>query len=91
MKSVITPTQHEKNEWARFADAAYASGRNSTGHRFSAAAALMNDQSMSVARFDSLQADYRAWLCFGEWPTESDGVASMAPLYMDLDGNPHYA
>ena len=64
----ITITNHEKSEWSRFAQAAYARGDNATGHRFSAAASLPTNAEMTVAHFDSLQRDYRAWLVFNEFP-----------------------
>lgn len=60
-----TPTEHEKNEWARMAQDAYAKGFNAIGHRFSAAAALPRGEKIPTARFDSLMADYRAWLIDG--------------------------
>lgn len=60
-----TPTEHEKNEWARMAQDAYAKGFNAIGHRFSAAAALPRGEKIPSARFDSLMADYRAWLIDG--------------------------
>lgn len=64
----MVPSQHEKNEWSRFATAAYANDRNDIGHRYSAAASLRNSEAMPTERFDALQADYRAWLVFNEWP-----------------------
>lgn len=64
----ITPTQHEKNEWSRMARAAYASGRNWTGHRYSAAASLPNGAKLQVCAFDTLQHNYRIWLINDEYP-----------------------
>jgi hypothetical protein len=79
---MITVTQHEKNEWSRLAKSAYASGRNEIGHRFSAAAALRNDESMEQDRFDELQSEYRAWLdaseSFAE-PKHTPGPWSVSP------------
>lgn len=66
--STITPTEHDKSEWSRMAHAAYANGRNSIGHRYSMAATLCRNEPMRVDRFDELQAGYRAWLCFNEFP-----------------------
>lgn len=66
-KLAVHPTNHEKREWSRMAQAAYASDHNTIGHRFSAAASLPHDATMPIDRFDSLQRDYRAWLCFNEW------------------------
>lgn len=62
----VTPTEHEKREWSRMAQAAYAADRNDIGHRFSGAAALRVGEAMLVAAFDALQTEYRAWLTFGE-------------------------
>lgn len=61
----MTPTQHEKNEWFRLATAAFAAGRNSMGCRFSGAACGPDGTRMATATYDSLQADYRAWLIGG--------------------------
>ena len=55
---------NEANEWARMAQAAYASGRNSIGHRYSVAATWRSKQ-MPLRQWDSLQADYRSWLIDG--------------------------
>lgn len=67
---MITITQHEKDEWSRFAQAAYARRLVAVGHRFSAAASLPNGARMPVQQFDSLMRDYRAWLCFNVFPAE---------------------
>jgi hypothetical protein len=40
---VMHPTQHEKNEWSRMAQAAYREGHNSIGHTYSIATRLMTD------------------------------------------------
>ena len=61
----VLTTNHERAEWSRMAKAAYASGHNATGHRFSVAATQL---SMPLARFDSLQADYRSWLIDNQYP-----------------------
>lgn len=66
---MITPTQHEKNEWSRLATDAYKAGANQIGHRYSAAAATMNGQQISTARYDALQGPYRAWLIDGTMPS----------------------
>lgn len=47
------------------AQAAYASGRNQIGHRFSGKAALLNDVAIPISTFDELQSEYRAWLIDG--------------------------
>lgn len=67
---MITPNQHEKNEWARFAGALYARRLNLHGHIFSRFAALHTDQQMAVWMYDSLQSQYREWLCFDKYPEE---------------------
>jgi hypothetical protein len=63
--STIQPTQHEKNEWSRLAQWAYARSWNDIGHRYSAAASLRHADTMDVRRFDQLQKLYRYWLVFG--------------------------
>lgn len=73
---MITPTEHDKAEWSRLARAAYAARVNTIGHRYSAAAALRRNEPMDVQRFDQLQAGYRAWLVFGEWPSTEDKPAA---------------
>ena len=65
---VAHPNQHEKNEWSRMAKAMYANGHNAIGHRYSAAAALRNGDSIQQKRFDQLQHDYRQWLVFNTVP-----------------------
>lgn len=63
----MTPTQAEKNEWSRFANAAYSTSRNAIGHRYSVAASLPHDGQVTVAYFDTLQNGYRAWLSFNDF------------------------
>lgn len=65
---MIPVTDHVKAEWSRFAQAAYARSRNDVGHRFSVAASLPHGSMLPADRFDYLQAQYRAWLVFNEWP-----------------------
>ncbi len=67
---MITPTQHEKNEWTRMAQAAYGADRNSVGHRYSGAASIVTGARIPVSCYDALQADYRAWLNNGNLPLE---------------------
>ena len=62
---MITPTQHEKNEWSRFAKWGYANNRNDIGHKYSMVAVLRNNEAISVSYFDELQKIYREWLTFG--------------------------
>ena len=66
----IIPTEHDKREWSRMANAAYGSDHNDIGHRYSMAAASTRiGESMPVARFDALQQGYRAWLIDNIFPT----------------------
>lgn len=65
--SLVTPTEHEKREWSRMAQAAYAAGRNDVGHPYSMAATLRKGERMAVARYDALMSGYRAWLVFNAW------------------------
>jgi hypothetical protein len=60
----MTLTNHERAEFQRMATAAYKSGRNPVGHRFSVAGALAT---LELSRFDALMNEYREWLVFG-WP-----------------------
>lgn len=64
----ITPNDHEKAEWSRVAQAAYSSGNNALGHRFSAYASLEHGARMPADLFDNLQSIYRTWLVFGRLP-----------------------
>lgn len=73
---VMEPSEHEKSEWSRFARAAYAAGRNGIGHRFSMAATLRRGEAMALWRFDHLQAEYRAWLVFGEFADDGDQLSA---------------
>lgn len=67
MTQTIIPTDHEKREWSRLAQAAYRDGWNEVGHTFSAAGALRHGEPMSLTRFDLLQEVYREWLVFGRF------------------------
>lgn len=62
---LITPTEHDKAEWSRLAQAAYHSGWNEVGHTFSAGASLPRNGRMDIRRYDAMMAVYRDWLCFG--------------------------
>jgi hypothetical protein len=62
---IRTPTAHEKAEWSRMAQDAYASDRNFYGHRYSGAAALRHDDTLPLTVFDTLQRVYRLWLVGG--------------------------
>ena len=64
----VVPSEHCKAEWSRMAQAAYHADRNDIGHRFSMASATTPvGGRMELKRYDSLMAEYRAWLVFGEW------------------------
>ena len=66
---MITPTEHDKREWSRFAVAAYATGLNDVGHRFSMASAMVaKEQAVPREWYDALMKDYRDWLVFGFYP-----------------------
>lgn len=64
---IMTITQWEKDEWSRFARAAYADKRNDVGHLFSVAASLPDRSTVSIASYDALMAQYRRWLCFNKY------------------------
>ena len=68
----ITPNQHEKNEWSRMAQAAYAARENSIGHRYSVAASISRETTVGIRLFDKLQADYREWLLSGKFPVANN-------------------
>lgn len=72
----MVPSQHDKNEWSRLAQAAYAAGRNDVGHRYSVAASLRTGEPLPLRFFDELQTGYRGWLVFGEWPLLGERVAA---------------
>ena len=61
----IVPTEHDKREWSRLAQAAYACDRNELGHKFSMAATLRIGEPCTLAFYDTLQGIYRAWLIGG--------------------------
>lgn len=67
---MMQPTQHEKNEWSRMAQAAYSVGRNDIGHRYSVAASIPRDSALTTRHFDELQRGYRAWLVDDVFPVE---------------------
>lgn len=67
--NLMTPSQQNKNEWARMAQAAYAAGRNAVGHRFSALASMRSTDSLSSRDYDLVQGQYRAWLIDHIYPS----------------------
>jgi hypothetical protein len=83
----ICPTDHEKREWSRMAQAAYSAGRNDIGHRYSCAASMPNGAQTSVKTFDALQAGYRAWLIDNTLPAEQTAPQPMR----QFDGTPIFA
>ena len=64
----ITPTELEKKEWSRLAQAAYYANMNDIGHCFSGLAALRKGESLHVQTYDAIMTQYRDWLNFGFWP-----------------------
>ena len=67
--TIVTPTEHEKREWSRMAQAAYSAGRNDIGHRYSSASARTRiGESMPTDWFDNLQHGYRNWLIDNIFP-----------------------
>ena len=68
MNLTIIPTEDEKREWSRMAQAAYSADRNDVGHRFSGAAARIRiGEAMDIFTYDTLMDEYRAWLVFNEF------------------------
>ena len=65
---MIIPTPHEKNEWARMAQAAYNHGHSAVGHKYAGLARLRNGVPITRERFDDAQAQYRAWLMGNVFP-----------------------
>lgn len=65
MQQFMTPTEHEKAQWLRLAQAAYRVGHNAIGHHYSAAASLCRGCDMPLGTFDKLQSGYRQWLISG--------------------------
>ena len=61
---MMTVTEHTRNEWSRMAKAAYASGHNDIGYRFSVAA---THKTLPVNRYDFLMIEFRDWLCWNKW------------------------
>lgn len=64
----ITPTRHQKLEWARMAQAAYSTDHNWTGHRFSGLASIPDSASLPIAVYDTAMNQYRAWLIDNQYP-----------------------
>src|SRR5262245_35944665 len=69
---MVTPTQHEKCEWACVAEAAYKANYNEIAHTFSVAATLPNGGKLTIKSFDELQSNYRQWRLYGKL-TLADG------------------
>lgn len=68
MRQTIVPNQHEKDEWSRIANAAYAAQRNEIGHQFSSFASMSNGCPLNIETFDMLQDVYRNWLNHNKFP-----------------------
>lgn len=64
VKVAITPTDHDKSEWARMSQDAYRHGRPNFGVRYAYAASIRG--SIPTDTFDALQYYYRQWL-IGGW------------------------
>lgn len=60
----MTLTNHARQEWARFAQAAYNASRSDIGHRMSVAASR---PALSMSEYDARSSEYRAWLVFNEF------------------------
>ncbi len=58
----MTPNAHERAEWLRLSQDAFMRCHYEIAQRFAFAG---YSESMPLAEFDSLQADYRAWLLNG--------------------------
>lgn len=64
----ITPSRHEKIEWARCAQALYwipDQNARMIAHRMAGAASQPDGAAMDLARFDGIAHYYRQWLVFG--------------------------
>lgn len=65
---MITPTAHEKSEWARMADCCAKAGKATHACLYKAAAVL--EGPMKPWTYDALQKNYRHWLLGGTLPDE---------------------
>ena len=63
-------TTHEKQEWQRMADAAEKIGRHDVAQAFRESAKTDSGYRMPIAEYDYIMAQYRAWLCFNEYPAD---------------------
>ncbi len=61
----LTVIPHNKTEWARLAQAAYAAGAHGTGDAYTAA---INCDELPIREYDFLASGYRSWLVFGVMP-----------------------
>lgn len=68
---MIYVTDNDAREWSRMAQAAYRADRNEVGHRYSMGSACLHKCEIPARLFYAYQGPYRAWLVFGEWPTDA--------------------
>ncbi len=64
---MITPTETQKADWKKMADAAYSSKLYDTSTRFRKAAQA---DTMTMDRFTRLQADLARWQRFCQFPDD---------------------
>ena len=65
MKTSMSPTQHERSEWIRYAEALEQRGRIEFAALYRQAAARPSCYDFGVMEYDALMDSYRTWLCFG--------------------------
>lgn len=70
--SVITPTDHERKEWARMAQSCSEAGKSVQAGLFKAASLLVGP--MQPWTYDCLQKNYRHWLLVGTDALSDEGV-----------------
>ena len=71
-RNYITPTDNERQEWARMGDACEQAGK--AGHAGLYKAASRLDLPMPPWTYDALQKNYRRWLVFGTSALPDDGL-----------------
>jgi hypothetical protein len=73
-KMGIVPTEAEKYEWSKLAQAAYRQDKNDIGHFFSGLAAMRSDASLNESTFTVIQNQTADWKRFGWWPNLQERV-----------------
>ena len=63
-------TTREKQEWRRMADAAEKIGRHEVAQAFRESANADPYFRLPIAEYDYIMSQYRAWLCFNEYPAD---------------------